>query len=156
MKPRRCSWSCSLYGGAAAVMQAEHHLQDHRARLSEEVRWWSCSLWYSESLCQLVFEGDRRVSHGCRSGLAVDDKADTATAHRWSGVRRKLLLLLSTTNRSIRGAVLGRSVASPEAAMGSGDAVMDGPHAGKNPPQYVDLHLRFSGSRFERNAPSTD
>ena len=47
-----------------AVMQAEHHLQDHRARLSEKVRWWSCSVWYSESLCQLVFEGDRRVSHG--------------------------------------------------------------------------------------------
>ena len=60
-------------------MQGQHHLQDHRARLSEKVRWWSCSVWYSESLCQLVFEGDRRVSHGCRSGLAVDDKADTAT-----------------------------------------------------------------------------
>ena len=82
MKPQRCSWCTSLCGGAAgeaAVMQGQHHLQDHRARISEEVRWWSCSVWYSESLCQLVFEGDRRVSHGCRSGIAVDDKADTAT-----------------------------------------------------------------------------
>ena len=60
-------------------MQGQHHLQDHRARISENVRWWSCSVWYSESLWQLVIEGDRRVSHGCRSGLAVDDKADTAT-----------------------------------------------------------------------------
>ena len=46
--------------------------------------------------------------------------AEGGGRERWSSERRKLLLLLSTTDRSIRGAVPSRSAAFPEAAVGSG------------------------------------
>ena len=64
------------------------------------------------------------MSHGCRSGLAVDDKTGTATGALVS-VENYMLLLLSTTDSSTRDTALGRSAAFLEAAVGSGDGRTD-------------------------------
>ena len=62
-----------------------------------------------------------------------DDRYD----HRWSVERRKVLLLLSTTNKPIRGEVLGRSAAFQKAAVGSGNGRTLLAHGTKNPAPYT-------------------